>query len=227
MKEFAGQMKTEAKNTNFNRRRLLAVGGFCLPFFSAKGLFSAASALEFQISEGGTYAGAVRAAVNMIENLVEEIAAFMTAQDTTQSEKQLLFHTAMAENMALKQIGRVVLGPNIKLMTDIQIEEYDSKFPRYITGHYAEQFNDILDYPMVTLAAKAISNRNIIVRTEFTRNDGSNVKVDWRVLEFAGREQKIIDIIVSGVSIVIVKRDEFSAYIEQNGVDALLREISK
>jgi ABC-type transporter MlaC component len=35
-------------------------------------------------------------------------------------------------------------------------------------------------------------------------------------------EQKAIDIIVSGVSIMLVKREEFSAFIAQNGVDALL-----
>ncbi|MEL7488746.1 MAG: ABC transporter substrate-binding protein [Pseudomonadota bacterium] len=34
--------------------------------------------------------------------------------------------------------------------------------------------------------------------------------------------QKMIDIIVSGVSIMLVKREEFSAFVAANGIDALL-----
>lgn len=37
----------------------------------------------------------------------------------------------------------------------------------------------------------------------------------------------MIDIIVSGVSIMLVKREEFAAYIKQNGVDSLLARLEK
>ena len=46
--------------------------------------------------------------------------------------------------------------------------------------------------------------------------------VDWRVRTLKSGDRKAIDIIVQGVSIMLVKREEFSSFIASNSVDALL-----
>ena len=48
------------------------------------------------------------------------------------------------------------------------------------------------------------------------------VEEQWRVRQLRSGERKAIDIIVQGVSIMLVKREEFSSFIATNGVDALL-----
>jgi ABC-type transporter MlaC component len=67
----------------------------------------------------------------------------------------------------------------------------------------------------------------VIVRAKITRKSGSPVNVDWRVRKLKDGNLKMIDIIVSGVSIMLVKRDEFSAYIAKNGVDSLLARLEQ
>jgi len=51
--------------------------------------------------------------------------------------------------------------------------------------------------------------------------------VDWRIRKLRSGDQKAIDIIVSGVSIMLVKREEFSAFIAANGIDALLARLEE
>jgi ABC-type transporter MlaC component len=65
----------------------------------------------------------------------------------------------------------------------------------------------------------------VIVRTRFDRKEGAPINVDWRVRQLKSGERKAIDIIVQGVSIMLVKREEFSSFVSTNGVDALLERL--
>ena len=107
-------------------------------------------------------------------------------------------------------------------MSDDQKARYETVFPEYITKLYAEQFDEIVGKPLEVLDAKAIGARDVIVRTQFERKDDKPITVDWRIRKLRSGEHKAIDIIVSGVSIMLVKREEFSAFIATNGVDALI-----
>lgn len=172
-------------------------------------------------------------AANEAENGVETAVAFaktLTADATTaltdeavsDTEKLENFQAILADGLALDTIGKFMIGDARKSMSDEQLSRYDAVFPQYITKLYAEQFEDIVGRPLMVVDAKPIGARDVIVRTEFERKDGAPITVDWRVRKLRSGDEKAIDIIVSGVSIMLVKREEFSAFIAGNSVDALL-----
>ncbi len=142
-----------------------------------------------------------------------------TADEATQLED---FRVVLAEGLALDTIGKFMLGEARKSMSDEQTARYNAIFPQYITKLYAEQFDEIVGKPLEVVDAKEIGKRDVIVRTQFDRKDDAPIMVDWRVRELRSGERKAIDIIVSGVSIMLVKREEFSSFIATNNVDALL-----
>jgi ABC-type transporter MlaC component len=159
--------------------------------------------------------------------MTERATAALTDPEASEAEKLAAFQKVLAESLALEVIGKFMLGETRKTMSEAQIARYDALFPDYITLLYADQFAGIVGRPLEVLEAKALGARDVIVRSQFKRSSGSPIMVDWRVRRLKDDSQKMIDIIVSGVSIMLVKREEFSSFISQNGVDALLDRLEK
>lgn len=168
-----------------------------------------------------TEESAVDGAIAFAKTLTGGATTALTS-DKSEAEKLADFQTVLADGMALDVIGKFMIGDAKKTMTDEQLARYDAAFPDYLTKLYAEQFKDIVGKPLEVLEAKELGARDVIVRTKFDREEGSPIMVDWRVRKLKSGERKAIDIIVQGVSIMLVKREEFSSFIATNGVDALL-----
>lgn len=183
----------------------------------------AANAAEPAADEAGA---SIDDAVAFAKGLTDKATAALTS---TKSEAEQLtdFQAVLAEGLALDVIGKFMIGDIRKSMSEAQIARYDAAFPPYLTRLYADQFADIVGRPLTVIDAKALGARDVIVRTQFTRKEGAPINVDWRVRKLRSGEQKAIDIIVGGVSIMLVKREEFSAYISQNNIDALIARIEK
>lgn len=167
----------------------------------------------------------VESAIIFAKQVTADATAAFNAENATEEEKLKGFETVLADALALETIGKFMLGESRKSMSEEQTTRYNAVFPAYITRQYADQFAEIVGRPLEVTDAKAIGKRDVIVRTQFTRTDGSPVPVDWRVRKLKSGDQKMIDIIVNNVSIMLVKREEFSAFIAQNGVDALLTQL--
>lgn len=165
-------------------------------------------------------------AVAFAKDLTSRATAALTSAKS-ETEQLAEFQAVLGEGLALDVIGKFMIGDIRKSMTPEQIARYDAAFPPYLTRLYADQFADIVGRPLEVIDSKALGARDVIVRTQFTRSDGPPINVDWRIRKLRSGEQKAIDIIVGGVSIMLVKREEFSAFIAQNSVDALIARIEK
>lgn len=164
----------------------------------------------------------VDGAVAFAKELMKNATTALT--DTSASEAARLenFRVVLGDGLALGTIGKFMLGENRKTMSADQTERFEELFPAYITKLYAEQFDEIVGKPLAVIDAKEIGARDVIVRTQFDRKEDKPIMVDWRIRELRSGERKAIDIIVSGVSIMLVKREEFSAFIATNGIEPLL-----
>lgn len=161
-------------------------------------------------------------AIEFAKSLTSRATEALTDKALSEKEQLEKFEAVLTEALALDVIGRFMIGETRKTMTTDQSARYDSVFPRYLTALYAEQFAEIVGRPLEVVDSKALNSRDVVVRTRFTRAEGAPINVDWRIRKLNSGEHKAIDIIVSGVSIMLVKREEFAAFVAQNGVDALL-----
>ena len=166
--------------------------------------------------------GNVDGAIDFAKALTDGATTALMNADASDAQRLEDFRLVLGDGLALETIGRFMLGESRKTMTDAQTTRYEAIFSPYITKLYAEQFEEIVGKPLEVVDAKAIGSRDVIVRTQFERKDDAPIMVDWRVRKLQSGEHKAIDIIVSGVSIMLVKREEFSAFIAMNGIDALL-----
>ncbi len=167
----------------------------------------------------------IEAAVAFARELTGKATVALTSSKP-KSEQLADFQKVLGEGLALDVIGKFMIGQTRKSMTPGQLSRYDAAFPPYLTKLYADQFAGIVGRPLELIDAKALG-RDVIVRTRFNRKEGAPINVDWRVRALKSGERKAVDIIVSGVSIMLVKREEFSAFVAQSGVDELIARIEK
>jgi ABC-type transporter MlaC component len=167
----------------------------------------------------------VEAAIAFAKELTANATTALTSAKP-KTEQLADFQKVLGDGLALDVIGKFMIGETRTTMSEAQIARYDAAFPPYLTKLYADQFAQIVGRPLDVVDAKALG-RDVIVRTRFNRKEGSAVNVDWRVRALKSGERKAVDIIVSGVSIMLVKREEFSAFVAQSGVDALIARIEK
>ena len=166
-------------------------------------------------------------AIAFAKQMTADATAALTAPGENEQQHLDAFQKVLDKSLALDVIGKFMLGENRKTMSEAQLARYNAVFPKYMTRQYAEQFKDIVGKPLDVLDSKQIGPKDVIVRTEFKRSEGAPINVDWRVRKLNSGDLKMIDIIAAGVSIMLVKREEFSSFIAANGIDALLARLEE
>ncbi len=164
---------------------------------------------------------AINEAIEFTKDLTDRANnAFIST--TNESQQLINFQNVLSEGLALDILGRFMLGSHRNTLTPEQETRYNTIFPDYITRLYAEQFKDIAGKNLEIINAAPFRRGDVFVRTQFFRDNGEAVNVDWRARKLRNGTHRMIDIIVSGVSIMTVKREEFSSFISNNGVEALI-----
>ncbi len=201
------------------KRLAAALAGFAV-FAAAAPAFS-----QGKPAAASAQSADIEAAVAFSKALTANAAAALSSAKP-EAEQLADFQKVLGEGLALDVIGKFMIGETRKSMTPAQVARYDAAFPAYLTKLYADQFAPIVGRPLEIVDAKSLG-RDVIVRTRFSRKEGAPINVDWRVRTLKSGERKAVDIIVSGVSIMLVKREEFSAFVARQGVDALLARIER
>ena len=93
-----------------------------------------------------------------------------------------------------------------------------------VVNVYTQRFGDYKGQKLDVKSARPIGNDDVLVTSYIIPADGSdNIQVDWRVRNRGG-SLKIVDVLVSGVSMSVTQRSDFSAVIQRGGgkLDTLL-----
>lgn len=165
----------------------------------------------------------LEAATGFAARVVEETYSIMRGPDrpAAESERVARFHDLMTGTMAMDVLARFVLGSAAADLSQADQGRFAALFPGYITQVFAEQFRTIADSPPQILGARTVRG-DIFVSSRFEREDGTTLPVDWRIRPFEDTGLRIIDLQVRGVSFMLIKREEFSSAIPQQGLDAVL-----
>lgn len=105
--------------------------------------------------------------------------------------------------------------------TPEQRERFRALLPGYLAYLYHNQFDRGLDTPPSVGETKPARN-DVLVSAKFKRANGADLPVDWRLREFPEQGMQVIDVMVGGTSFLLLKRDEFTAIIDNRGADGLL-----
>ena len=135
------------------------------------------------------------------------------------------FKTTKLSEMALKTvdikgIGYYTLGSYRKELSDDQLAEYSVLFEKYFLKSFTSRLTDYSEPKIEVLSAEVLNPKYTIVKSLlFATNKKPEVKIDWRVYTKNPNKPLIRDLIIEGLSLARVQKEEFASVIESNGGD--------
>ena len=123
---------------------------------------------------------------------------------------------------------RIAIGPGWAQLAADQQHRLSAAFARYTISNYASRFDDY-GGERFEVSPTATPNANgVIVDSRLIKSNGERVNLNYLLRQDAAGSWKIIDVYLSGtVSELATKRSEFSAVLQRDGADALVRTIEQ
>jgi ABC-type transporter MlaC component len=106
-------------------------------------------------------------------------------------------------------------------LTQAQLDEFRGLLPGFLARLYADQFGKGLEAAPQISGSRSVRS-DVMVAAAIPRAGGKSLPVEYRVRDFGDRGPLVIDIMVGGISFLVLKRDEFKAMIQARGIDGLL-----
>ncbi|MEM9144697.1 MAG: ABC transporter substrate-binding protein [Pseudomonadota bacterium] len=155
------------------------------------------------------------------ETLVEGAHGALADPGLSDAARADRLRAAVSSAFAFDIWERFLLGDRGDALSAEQRGEFRARLPGFLAHLYANQFGKGLeDKPEIQEARPA--RKDTLVRARIPRANGKALPVDWRVRDFEDRGALVIDVMVGGISFLVLKREEFASILDDEGPDGLL-----
>lgn len=182
-------------------------------------LFSGVAKADVDVEKADSF---VREVTN---NGIEEIINANVSQKVKDERFEKLFNSALD----LDFIGQFVLGRYWRTATPEQRKAFIKVYRELNIKTWSARFDEFKGKSFVfTGSTPSTSKNQVFINSTVAMGEGEPAKVVWRVKQ-SGNNFKIVDIIIENVSLAITARNEYTAFIKNNGgnVDALIKDLQK
>lgn len=155
------------------------------------------------------------------ERLVNEAHAALADPAMAEPARNAQLRSVIADTFAFDVWERFILGDRAGQFDQAQLAEFRSLLPGYVANLYRRQFGRGLEAKPEIEDVRQI-RRDFLVRARIPRAEGDPLPVDWRIRDFGGRGHLVADVMLGGVSFLVLKRDEFTSILDRQGVEGLL-----
>ena len=157
-------------------------------------------------------------------------AAKVLSQNLSKESKIAKLKTIAKKTVDIEGIGFYSLGKHRKNISDQQRKEYLDIFTQYFLKSFASRLAQYSDPKIIVNSQKKLNEKytmvsSVLIATE----DKPEVKIDWRVVTKNINQPLIIDVIIEGVSLAKVQKEEFNSIIQSNDgdINALFKNLKK
>ena len=156
---------------------------------------------------------------DFVQQTVDE-AAVALGQNISKELKIVKLKTIANKSVDIEGIGLYSIGKRRKELTDNQKEEYLEIFRKYFLKSFASRLAQYSDPKIRVDSEKYLNKKYTMVSSVLVATDDKpEVKIDWRVITKNPENPLIIDVIIEGVSLAKVQKEEFNAIIQNNDGD--------
>ena len=120
----------------------------------------------------------------------------------------------------IKGIGYYSLGKHRKGLGEKEKKEYIEIFEEYFLKSFSSRLAEYTD-PKIRVESQKILNEKytMVSSVLMATKDKPEIKIDWRVITKNPDKPLIIDVIIEGVSLAKVQREEFNSIIQNKDGD--------
>ena len=144
----------------------------------------------------------------------------------SKEEKMEKLKIIAKKTVDVKGIGNYSLGAYRKTISDQQKDEYLEIFEQYFLKSFASRLAEYTDPKIRVDSQKKLNDKYTMVSsTLLATSEKAEIKIDWRVVTKNPDNPLIIDVIIEGVSLAKVQREEFNSIIQSNdgNINALFK----
>lgn len=140
----------------------------------------------------------------------------------TGADRQAAILQVLQTKFDLPAMGRFALGTHWNQATEDQRTRFLKAVSIAEARAYSERFGQYGGQTLTVGKVTPRANGVTIVDSRLNQTSGQPIKLEWEV-----RNDRITDVKVEGVSMVMTRRSDFNSYIQNHGgkVDALVQEL--
>ena len=162
-----------------------------------------------------------------VQQTVDEAAKALD-QNFSQNLKIIKLKTIAENTVDIKGIGFYSLGKYRKTISDQKKKEYLEIFTKYFLKTFSSRLAEYTDPKIRVDSQKKLNDKYTMVSSTLLATDKKpEIKIDWRVVTKNPDKPLIIDVVIEGVSLAKVQKEEFSSIIQNNegSIDALFKNL--
>lgn len=164
------------------------------------------------------------ASAEFIRRLGSEVLAALEDDRVSQRARTQRFYELFQNSFNGERISVFALGKHRRAISPDRFDEYRDLFGKYMTGLYAAKFANYSGETFVVTGSRKVSDRESDVTAEIRRRQGEPIRLIFRI-DNEGRDQKIYDVVIEGVSLLFAKRQEITSVIARDGIDRLIERL--
>ena len=124
------------------------------------------------------------------------------------------------DTVDINGIGFYTLGAYRKTINDSQIKQYQILFEQYFLKTFSSRLAEYSNPEIEVISKKKLNENYTIVNSILVGTDQKQkVKIDWRIYTKNPNAPMIRDLIIEGLSMARLQKEEFSSIIESNDGD--------
>ena len=179
----------------------------------------AAAVLLLTLAAGGARSEPVAptGAKEFVADLVGQAVGMVHDAGQSPRERQLRLRALMDRHFDMPDISRFVLGRYWEAASDGERREFSAVFADYMVAMYVPRIGEYGAREFKVTGQRAERDDVAMVSSTAAQPNGAPpIVIDWYALRMDGG-YRITDVIVSGVSVMQIKRDEIGAVMSRSG----------
>lgn len=180
----------------------------------------AAIAPQVQADENGARA--------YVDGIGKQVIDIIGDENIADGEKQARLRQIFTETIDFDWVGKFVLGKHWRTATPDQQQRYLANYKNFVIANYTSKFKQ---YSGQTFKIKSVTNVGdgdyvLKMSIQDPNPKKPDILLDYKVRE-EGKDYRIFDIVVEGVSLITTQRSEFDSVVSRKGLDALIDLLGK
>ena len=164
-----------------------------------------------------------------VQSVVNQASLILTKNFTKEQKIEKLKSIAK-KSVDFRGIGYYSLGAHRKNLSDDKKKEYLDIFKKYFLKSFSSRLAEYTDPKIRVDSQKKLNEKYTMVSSVLmATEDKPKVKIDWRIVTKNPDKPLIIDVVIEGVSLAKVQKEEFNSIIQSNNgdINALLTSLKE
>ena len=156
---------------------------------------------------------------DFVQSTIDKASKILSSE-SSKDEKIVQLRDIAKNTVDIRGIGFYSLGSHRKSLDSDQKKEYLKIFEQYFLKSFSSRLAEYSD-PKIRVDSQEKLNEKytMVSSTLLAGDDKPEVKIDWRIVTKDPNNPLIIDVVIEGVSLAKVQKEEFNSIIQSNGGD--------